>query len=74
MLKTLIKCVRQYKWVSILTPIFISIEVVMETFIVFTIKDLINMMEYGTLADVGKYALILVILALISLICGIANG
>ena len=74
MIKTLMKCIREYKLSSILTPIFITIEVVMETFIVFTIKDLINMMEYGTLQDVSKYAFILIGLALVSLFCGIANG
>ena len=74
MLKTLMKCIREYKLASILTPIFISIEVVMETFIVFTIKDLVNMMETGSLSDVWKYAIILILLAIISLVCGIANG
>ena len=74
MLKTLVKCIREYKVASILTPIFISIEVVMETLMVFIIKDLINLMESSNTQDLWKYALVLVILALISLACGIANG
>ena len=74
LLKTLMKCVREYKLVSILTPIFITIEVVMETLMVFTIKDLINLMESGNTENLYKYALILISLALVSLICGIANG
>lgn len=74
MLKTLLKRVGKYKTVSILTPIFITIEVVMETFMVFIIKDLINLMEKGDLNQIYKYAVILIVLALISLACGIANG
>ena len=68
------KCIREYKVVSILTPIFISIEVVMETLMVFIIKDLINLMESSNTQELWKYAIILVVLALISLACGIANG
>ena len=74
LLKTLMKCIREYKLVSILTPIFISIEVVMETLMVFVIKDLINLMESGSIEGIYKYAIILVVLALVSLACGIANG
>ena len=74
MLKTLIKCIREYKLVSILTPIFIAIEVVMETLMVFTIKDLINLMESGETQNIGKYVIVLISLAIVSLFCGIANG
>ena len=74
MIKTLLKCVREYKLVSILTPIFITIEVIMETLMVFTIKDLINLMESGDTQNLWKYAIILLIFASISLFCGIANG
>lgn len=74
MLKTLLGCVREYKKVSILTPIFITIEVIMESLMVFVIKDLINLMEQGNLTDIYKYALILIGLAIVSLVCGIANG
>ena len=74
MLKTLMKCIREYKAVSILTPIFITIEVIMETLMVFTIKDLINLMESGETQYLWKYAVILLVLAFISLGCGIANG
>lgn len=74
MLKTLLGCVREYKKVSILTPIFITIEVIMETLMVFVIKDLINLMESGNTGEIFKYAIILISLALVSLLCGIANG
>ncbi len=80
MLKTLSKCIRQYKKVSILTPLFIALEVVMEAFIVFIVRDLINLMsqEGGMSASdidqVWKIAFQLVIMAIISLACGVANG
>lgn len=67
-------CIREYKKVSILTPIFITIEVIMETLMVFVIKDLINLMNSGNLNDIWGYAIFLVVLALISLACGVANG
>ena len=74
MLKILCGCIRQYKKVSILTPIFITVEVIMETFMVFVIKDLINLMESGNTSEIWKYALILISLAIVSLFFGIANG
>ena len=74
MLRTLLGCIREYKKVSILTPIFITVEVIMETLMVFVIKDLINLMESGNVNEIWKYGLILISLALVSLFCGIANG
>ncbi len=74
MLRTLLKCVREYKKPSIITPILISIEVVMEAFIVFVARELINLMSSGNLENLWKYAVTLVVLALISLSCGIGNG
>lgn len=74
LIKTLMNCIREYKKVSILTPIFITIEVIMETLMVFVIKDLINLMNSGNLNDIWGYAIFLVVLALISLACGVANG
>ena len=73
MLKTLAKSIRQYKLVSLLTPLFIAIEVVMETFIVFTVRNLLNLLqrpEGFELGDVYKSAGILAILAFVSLFCG----
>lgn len=46
----------------------------MEALIVFTIKDLINLMESGNTQDLWKYATLLLGLAFVSLVCGIANG
>lgn len=77
MIKTLGKSIRQYKLVSILTPIFIAIEVIMETFIVFVVRNLLNLLQSPKgfeINDVYKLAGTLAILAFISLFCGVANG
>ena len=80
MLKTLAKNVKGYTLPSILTPIFIILEVIFEAFIVYTAKDLINLMnpENGeAISDISAIipvAISLVVMAILSLSCGIANG
>ena len=80
MIKTLAKNINGYKLVSILTPIFIICEVILEAFIVYITKDLINLMnpEQGeAIANVGEivpFAVALVVMAFFSLAFGIANG
>ena len=80
MLKTLAKNIKGYGLVSILTPVFIIIEVILEAFIVYITKDLINLMnpEQGeaisSVSAIVPFAILLVIMAVLSLACGIANG
>ena len=45
MIKTLAKSIRNYKRASIITPITVSIEVILEVLIPFVMADLINYME-----------------------------
>ena len=47
MLKRLLSCVRQYKRDSILAPLFVSMEVVVECFIPLLSAQLINEIESG---------------------------
>ena len=71
MIKTLSKCVREYKLPSILTLIFISIEVLIEVSIPFITANLVNNIKYGApLIDVIKTGVALILLALFSLGCG----
>ena len=44
-IKSLAKCVREYKKESILTPIFITIEVLMECFMPLVTSQLINILN-----------------------------
>lgn len=75
MIKTLMGCVREYKKPSVLTPIFVSVEVVMECIIPFFIAKLINHIENGTdMKMILVYGGVLVLLAFVSLFFGALAG
>ena len=79
MLKTLSKCIREYKTASILSPIFVTIEVVLECLIPFVIAQLINVIDQTSPAaiDMGKvwmYGGILIAMAVVSLVTGALAG
>ena len=75
MIKTLMGCVREYKKTSILTPIFVSVEVVMECIIPYFIAKLINHIENGTdMKMILAYGGVLEILAFVSLFFGALAG
>ena len=75
MIKTLMGCVREYKKTSILTPIFVSLEVVMECIIPFFIAKLINNIENGTnMKMILIYGGGLVLCAFVSLFFGALAG
>ena len=42
MIKRLAKSIREYKWVSIITPLLVALEVVLECIIPFIIANLVN--------------------------------
>ena len=72
MFKRLVKCIREYKLPTILTLIFISGEAIIEVFIPTITKDLIDVIQNGgaEMREILKYGLRLVLLALVSLLCG----
>ena len=75
MIKTLMGCVREYKKTSVLTPIFVSVEVVMECIIPYFIAKLINHIENGTdMKMILAYGGVLVLLAFVSLFFGALAG
>ena len=75
MLKTLFSQVKQYKKVSILTPIFTALEVVMEILIPFVISALIDKgIEAGDIGQIYLYGGLMVVLAFLSLMSGILAG
>lgn len=75
MIKRLFGCVREYKLSSILTPIFVSVEVVIECFIPFLIAKLINHIEAGSgMEYILKYGALLIVLAFVSLFFGALSG
>ena len=77
MLKKLAGSIRQYKVQSILTPVFMVLEVALECVIPFIIAMLINSMydagEKG-IVKIFMYGGILLALAFASLVCGVLSG
>ena len=75
MIKKLAKSIREYKRESILTPIFVSLEVVMEVIIPLLMANLIDKGMYaGDMNEVLKIGLELVGAAMLSLIFGVLSG
>ena len=75
MIKTLSKSIREFKKPAILTPILVVGEVILECIIPFVIANLVNEMQAGCGMDVIiQYGLQLVIMAVLSLILGVAAG
>lgn len=75
MIKELMKCIREYKKPSILAPILVSLEVVMECTIPFLIAMLVNQIKAGAeFSILVKYGLLLIVMATLSLMFGIGAG
>ena len=73
--KTLARSIREYKKTSILTPLLVTVEVVMECAIPFVIANLVNQMQAGCSMDViVRYGAVLLVMAVVSLIFGGAAG
>ena len=76
MLKIISRSIREYKRSSILAPIFVAIEVILECIIPFVTAKLINNINNGTynMSSLLRDAGILVLLAAASLTCGALSG
>ncbi len=79
MVKELSKSIREYKVASILTPIFVSFEVILECLIPFIIAQLVNSIDVGIgntidLNQILIYGGILIAMAVASLACGALSG
>lgn len=74
MIKTLLKSVRQYKKESILTPIFVSLEVALECLLPLVMAELIDRMTGETMGPIVKLGIALVIMAMFSLLFGVLSG
>ncbi len=71
MIKKLSKCIREYKWKSIMTPVFISGEVIMDVVIPLVIAKLIdNGIKAGDMSYVVYSGLVLLLMAMLSLFFG----
>ena len=73
MLKTLMRQIKEYKTVSILTPTFAALEVLMEVLIPFTTASLIDQgINAGNMGEILKSGLFMILLAFLSLFFGVA--
>ncbi len=77
MVKTLAKSIREYKTPSILSPIFVSIEVILECLMPFVIMKFISEIEKSAvlrMSTIWYYGGILIGMAVLSLITGMLSG
>lgn len=75
MIKRLASCVRQYKKNTLLTPLFVTMEAVLEVLIPFLMAYLVdNGIEKGNMPYVWGMGGVLVACALLSLLCGVLSG
>ena len=74
MIKTLAKSIREYKKDSVITPVLIAGEVVMECLLPFVMAKLIDGMDDGGMPFILKYGALLIALAMLSLMFGALAG
>ena len=75
MIKKLAKCIREYKRDTILSPVFVSLEVFMEVLIPFIMARLIDYgIDRGDMSYIVRTGLILAAMALLSLLFGVLAG
>ena len=75
MIKTLARSIREFKKPAIQTPLLVTVEVILECIIPFIIANLINQMQAGCeMSVIVNYGIQLVIMAVLSLIFGVAAG
>ena len=74
MIQTLGKSIRQYRKESIKTPVFVTLEVIMECILPLVMAELIDEMTANSMNPVIKYGIALFIMAMLSLVFGILSG
>ena len=75
MLKTILKCVREYKKESVLTPIFVALEVILEVIIPTLMASLIDKgIEAHNMDYTVRMGIILAALCVLSLLFGALSG
>ena len=75
MIRTLVKSLREYKRSTILTPLFVTGETLLEALIPYVISLLINDIKAGvSLSVILSYAWKLIALSLVALLFGYLSG
>jgi len=74
MIRKLIKSVREYKTHSILSAVYVAIEVVFDVLIPYFIADLLDAVSGRQMSVIIKVGIMLVVMALLSFIFGVLSG
>lgn len=75
MIKRLIKSIREYKKHSVLAPIYVTLEVVMEVIIPLLMANLIDFgIDKGDMPYIGRMGALLIVACVISLAFGVLSG
>lgn len=75
MIKTLVKQIKEYKKDSILSPIYIAAEVVLELLLPFIMASMIDDgVEVGNMKHIVITGVIMLVVAMLSLFCGVMCG
>lgn len=75
MLKTLLKQVKEYKWVAVATPLFMLLEVLMETLIPYLMASIIDDgVEAGNMRHIYIVGMLMIVVAVIGLLGGLLGG
>ena len=74
MLKTILKSVREFKTASLLAPVLVAVEVVLECLLPLIMAGLIDHLTGDSMGPILRYSLALVIMALLSLAVGVVSG
>ncbi len=70
MIKTLSKSIREYKKPSLLSPLFVALEVVFECIIPLVMANMIDHMNGSSMTPILQDGFILIVLSMASLFCG----
>jgi ATP-binding cassette subfamily B protein len=74
MIKTLMKSIREYKRASILTPLYITLEIILECLLPLVMANLIDKMTGDSMIPIIRYGIMLIIMAMLSLLFGYMSG
>ena len=75
MIRRLLRCVREYKWAALLSPLCMVGEVTMEVIIPLVMKDLYDLgIKLQDMGVIASKSLLLVVCALLSLMFGVASA
>ena len=75
MIRTIAKEIREYKWDSIVTPLFMLLEVLMETLIPYLMASIIDKgVNAGDIGHIYRIGGLMIVAAAIGLLAGMAGG